>query len=161
MCEGNCKLFTVPKSFYHSKDKNKRRKKTKLNFIAESQIPKSNKAKDKMVKGVPKFKPVQGIKYKKASQRLARAWLLLIEETEKQEPIRKIEPNVEQDRRTSQNELPVIESKILMMTSSKEENNVKKENTRSRRSTVQNKEVETRPEKLTKKPETQDNKIKE
>merc|ERR1719153_1629697 len=65
MCEGNCKLFTVPKSFYHSKDKNKRRKKTKLNFIAESQIPKSNKAKDKMVKGVPKFKPVQGIKYKK------------------------------------------------------------------------------------------------
>ena len=50
-----------------------------------------------------------------------------------------------------------------MMTSSKEENNVKKENTRSRRSTVQNKEVETketRQEKLTKKPETQDDKIK-
>merc|ERR1712217_569799 len=132
MCEGNCKLFTVPKSFYHSKDKNKRRKKTKLNFIAESQIPKANKAKDKMVKGVPKFKPVQGIKYKKASQRLARAWLLLIEESEKQQHMKNIEPNVENDKRTSQYELPIIESTTLMMPAFKEENNVKKENTRSR-----------------------------
>merc|ERR1712106_685995 len=92
MCEGNCKLFVVPKSFYHPKDKNKIRKKTKLKFINEKDVAKANRTKDKMVKGVPKFKLVQGVRYKKASKKVTRPWLLLIEESDIQQSIKTKEP---------------------------------------------------------------------
>merc|ERR1711892_1601330 len=92
MCEGNCKLFVVPKSFYHPKDKNKIRKKTKLKFINEKDVAKAHRTKDKMVKGVPKFKLVQGVRYKKASKKVTRPWLLLIEESDIQQSIKTKEP---------------------------------------------------------------------
>jgi len=81
MCEGKCKLFVVPKSFYHPRDKNKKRKKTQLKFIADNLIPKSNKARDKMAKRVPKFKFVKGLKYKKSGNKGTRPWIIFIEET--------------------------------------------------------------------------------
>ena len=80
MCEGKCKLFIVPKSFYHSKDKNKIRQKTKLKFIAENDIPIRNKVKDKLVKKVPKLKPVKGLIYGKPVEKGTRPWIIFIEE---------------------------------------------------------------------------------
>ena len=90
MCEGKCKVFIVPKSFYHPKDRNKNRKKTKLKYISETEIPKANKARDKMVKRVPKVKLVKGIKYGAPVHKGTRPWIVLIEETPP-----KVEKNIE------------------------------------------------------------------
>merc|ERR1711936_768018 len=75
MCEGNCKIFVVPKSFYRSNDENKKRKKTKLKFINDSQVSKANRIKDKLAKGVPKIKPIQGKRFQKPIHNAARPYI--------------------------------------------------------------------------------------
>merc|ERR1711874_727112 len=112
------------------------RKKTKLNFINEFKIPKTNRAKDKMVKGVPKLKSVQGVKYKKGNKKVARPWLLLIEESDNLKPSTMMVPKFEKSNR-GEKDFPSGYSLENYMLPLKEENKDYEQAMLSRRSIAQ------------------------